>query len=288
MSSTIYAGEPKFGKVQAVKGISFAVYPGELLALLAPNGSGKTTTLSLMLGGRKPDRGEIRLFGLDPRQPQARLRVGVTPQETNFPWTLRVEEIIELVNGHFPQPLKVEELATRFDLSEIMHRQTGGLSGGQRRKLALALAFAGGPDIVFLDEPTVGLDVEVRMRLWQEVRKYLQGRGTVVLTTHYLEEAEALATRVLIMNKGQVIDEGSVEEIKGRVGLKHVRFRASHLPELADLAVLERAEDRYTGYVQDADALVRSLVQHNVDFHGLEILPATLEEAFLQMTGETK
>jgi ABC-2 type transport system ATP-binding protein len=198
---------------------------------------------------------------------------------------LKVGEIIALVQIHYPIPSPTKALLERFGLAGLEDRQVGGLSGGQKRRLAVALAFAGNPCVVFLDEPTVGLDVEARRELWQEIDAYRQNGGTVLLTTHYLEEAEVLASRVFILHKGQKVCEGSVEEIKAQAGLKRVRFAASSLPALPAVARVEQENGIYSLYTADPDALVRSLVQQNVDFNGLEVTSTTLEEAFLHMTG---
>ena len=187
----------RFDRVEALKGLSLEFFACDLLALLGPNGSGKTTAISLLLGLRKPNQGTARLFGKDPRLPQARQQVGATPQETDFPGTLQVGEILALVQAHYPVPSPTKDLLERFGLTGLESRQVGGLSGGQKRRLSVALAFAGNPRVVFLDEPTVGLDVEARRELWQEIQAYRQHGGTVLLTTHYLEEAETLASRVV-------------------------------------------------------------------------------------------
>ena len=275
----------RFAAVEALRGLSLSLFPGELLALLGPNGSGKTTAISLLLGLRKPDQGTARLFAEDPRLPHTRRHAGSTPQETNFPGTLKVGEIIALVQAHYAAPCPIQELLARFGLAGLEHRQVGGLSGGQKRKLSVALAFAGNPRVVFLDEPTVGLDVEARHELWREIQAYVKDGGTVLLTTHYLEEAEALASRVIIMNKGQKVSEGNVQDIKAQVSLKQVRFAASQLPELPGVARVQHENGVYTLYTADADAVVRSLVQQNSDFKDLEVVSANLEEAFLQVTG---
>src|SRR5581483_11629533 len=268
----------RFGKVEALKGISLQIFPGELLALLGPNGSGKTTTINILLGRRRADQGEVLLYGQDPRLPQARKQIGVTPQETDFPGTLKVKEILKLVQLHYPYPLSIQEVLERFGLAGLEERQTGGLSGGQKRRLALALAFIGNPGAVFLDEPTVGLDVEARRGIWQEMRAFVQKGGAILLTTHYLEEVEALASRVVIIDKGQCIGEGSVEEIKARVALKQVHFAASRLPELPGVVHVEQVNGKYILSTADADAVVRSLVQQEIDFQDLEVAPMKLED----------
>jgi ABC-2 type transport system ATP-binding protein len=210
----VLAGVSKsFRTTRALDGLDLAVEEGEILALLGPNGAGKTTAIRVLLGLRRPDAGSARLFGLDPTQADARRRVGCTPQETSFPGTLRVRELVDLVRAHYPAPLPYGELAARFDLDGLGRRQVGGLSGGERRRLACALAFAGDPDLVVLDEPSTGLDVESRRHLWQTIR---DERRTTLLTTHYLEEAAALATRVAVIHAGRIVATGSVAEISAR------------------------------------------------------------------------
>jgi ABC-2 type transport system ATP-binding protein len=206
----------RFGQTKALERVDVAVEAGEVLALLGPNGAGKSTALSILLGLRRPDEGRAEVFGVDPRRPSARVAVGVTPQESGFPPTLRVREILDLVRAHFPFPAAREELLERFDLAGVERRQTGGLSGGERRRLAVALAFAGDPAAVFLDEPTVGLDVAARRRVWAEIDQYSLDGGTVLLTTHHLEEAERLAARVVVLAQGRVVAEGTPTDVAER------------------------------------------------------------------------
>lgn len=275
-----------FGKVEALRGVSLEVRPSEVLALLGPNGAGKTTALSILLGLRRPDRGSVRLFGLDPGQTRARRAVGVTPQETAFPETLRVQEIVELVRAHYPHPQPGSALLRRFGLAGLERRQAGGLSGGQKRRLAVALAFAGNPRAVFLDEPTTGLDVQSRRQVWEAIRAYAFAGGTVLLTTHYLDEAEALASRVAVMSAGRLIVEGRVPEIKALAGIKRVRLRAGELPALPGVVRSVCEEGLWTLDVEDAGQVVETLVRRDVPLDGLEVLPVGLEEAFLLLTKE--
>jgi len=204
-----------FGDTLALDRVDLELRTGELLALLGPNGAGKTTALSILLGLRRPDSGRAELFGEDARRREARGAIGVTPQESGFPQMLRVSEILELVRAHYPSPVPVGELLGRFRLTHLARRQAGGLSGGERRLLSVALAFAGRPRALFLDEPTAGLDVEARRDVWRELRGFTAGGRTVLLTTHSLEEAEALASRVVLLARGRVVAEGSPAELAG-------------------------------------------------------------------------
>jgi ABC-2 type transport system ATP-binding protein len=200
--------EKRFGAVSALRGIALAIAPGEVVALLGPNGAGKTTLVSIVLGVRRPDVGTAELFGRDPRRWRSRVAVGTTPQEMSFPPTLRVSEVLEFGGAHFQAHTPVVELLRRFGLAEVADRQTGGLSGGERRRLAVALAFVGEPRLLVLDEPTAGLDVESRRDVWDTIRSYAAGGGTALLTTHSLEEAAALAGRVVVLAGGVVVADG--------------------------------------------------------------------------------
>jgi len=273
-----------YGSVEALRGIDLDVRPGELLAMLGPNGAGKTTAINIMLGLRRATEGEVRLFGGDPRDWRCRLRVGATPQNIGFPGELKVREVLELVRAHYPRPMTAEEAMARFGLEDVAGRRTSALSGGQRRRLAVALAFVGNPEVVFLDEPTTGLDVESRRSLWDATREFVSQGRTVVLTTHYLEEAEALASRVVVINEGKVVAEGRVDEIKAIVGVRRVRFEAPSLPALPEVVSVHQEGCTYTVYTKDSDALVRALVASGVSFANLEVLAVSLEEAFIAIT----
>jgi ABC-2 type transport system ATP-binding protein len=276
----------RFESVEALQGVNLALFPGEIVALLGPNGAGKTTALNVLLGRLRPDRGEARLFGDDPHKSEVRRWIGATPQEISFPPTLTIAEIIDLVRAHYPEPFACREVLERFGLAGLEQRQASGLSGGQRRRLAIALAFLGNPRAVFLDEPTTGLDVEARRELWQVVRTYARGGGSVLLTTHYLEEIEALADRVVVLHHGSVLIEGSIDAIKAQVGLKQIRFVAPDLPALPNVVRVVKENQRYCLYAIDADAVVRELVRQGCEFRDLEVLPTSLEDAFLILTGD--
>ena len=216
----------RFGSLAALDGVDLELRGGEVLALLGPNGAGKTTALSVLLGLRRPDEGRAELFGSDPRLPASRAIVGVTPQESSFPPTARVREIADLVGAHFAAPVATGELLDRFGLAECARRQVGGLSGGERRRLSVALAFVGRPLAVFLDEPTTGLDVESRRAVWSELRAFAASGGTILLSTHYLEEAEALASRIVLLARGRIATEGSPGHLAGAHGTLEDAFLA--------------------------------------------------------------
>ncbi|MEV0595907.1 ABC transporter ATP-binding protein [Nonomuraea cavernae] len=276
----------RYGDVVALDRVSLDIRAGELVGLLGPNGAGKTTLINLFVGLRRPTSGTVELFGDSPQNPLNRRNIGVTPQETGLPEVLRVGEIVDFVSAHFPDRVATPELLDRFGLGDLAKRQVGGLSGGQRRRLAVALAFAGRPKMVFLDEPTTGLDVEARRTLWDGIRSFHEEGGTVLLTSHYLEEIEALAQRVVVVGSGRVLADDTVQAVRDVVGVRRVSLVADTLPELPGVLGVEHADGRTHLVTTDPDRLVVELVRSGTPFSGLEIRPTTLEEAFLAITSE--
>jgi ABC-2 type transport system ATP-binding protein len=274
----------RYGATQALAGVDLTLRRGEVVALLGANGAGKTTAIAILLGLRRPDRGTAFLLGRSPRRLDVRRRVGAVPQAAGFPPTLTVREVLAFVTAHYPAPVAVPELLRRFELEEVAGRQCGGLSGGETRRLAVAAAFAGAPETVVLDEPTAGLDVHARLALWEEVRRFARDGGSVLLTTHYLDEAEALADRVVVLDHGRVVEEGPVAQVRARAGKKRVRL--SHRPKEALLAGVEEvaAGAGFECVVDDPERLLRRLVEAGASLAGLEVAPLGLEEAFLQLT----
>jgi ABC-type multidrug transport system ATPase subunit/membrane protease YdiL (CAAX protease family) len=203
----------RYGHVSALDGFSLTVAEAEIVALLGPNGAGKTTAVNLLLGLRRADSGLVELFGRDPRAWRARFDIGTTPQEMSFPPTLRVREIVEFARAHYPNARATADLLAQFGLEEVAVRQAGGISGGQRRRLALALAFAGSPRLAVLDEPTTGLDVEARRAVWAVLAEHARDGGAVLLTTHNLDEAEALADRIVVVSHGAVVAAGTPADL---------------------------------------------------------------------------
>ena len=278
--------EKKFGAVAALRGVSLAVGAGEVVALLGANGAGKTTAIEVLLGLRRPGRGEARLMGRPPRDLAARRRIGVTPQESAFPPNLRVREVIDFVRAHYEAPGATGDAIEGFGLAGVAERRTGGLSGGERRRLAVALAFVGRPVLMFLDEPTVGLDVMSRREIWRQARAYVAGGGTLLLTTHYLEEAEALASRIVLIDRGRIRFSGGVEDVRARLGVRRVAFRAAGLPPLPGLVEQRESEGRFELLVRDSDAVVRALAASGAGFADLSVTGVPLEDAVVALLEE--
>lgn len=205
----------RYGETVALNAIDLAIRPGELLALLGANGAGKTTAVRLLLGLAAPTSGEARVFGANPRDAASRTRVGAVLQVARVPETLRVREHIHLFSSYYPNPLPMAEVIEAAGLQGLENRKYGQLSGGQQKRVLFALAICGNPDLLILDEPTAGLDVEARRAIWKQVRAFIARGRSVLLTTHYLAEAEALANRVIVIHKGLVVAEGTPQEIKG-------------------------------------------------------------------------
>ena len=278
----------RYGGVTALAGLDFAVRPGEVVALLGPNGAGKTTAVQLLLGLGRPSSGEARLFGVDPRRTEARVRTGAMLQISKVPETLKVREHVRLISSYYPHPVPEREVMAAAGLDGIADRLFGRLSGGERQRVLFALALCGDPDLLFLDEPTVGLDVEARRAFWGVIgAKAAQGRS-VLLTTHYLEEADALAGRIVMIGRGRVLAEGTPAEIKARVAGRKIRCRTA-LP-LAEIAVLPGVRDaRRQGeltelFAAEAERVVFELLGRDPALSALEVRGADLEEAFLTLT----
>jgi ABC-2 type transport system ATP-binding protein len=296
----------RYGEVTALDGLSLAIEPGEVVALLGPNGAGKTTAVSLLLGLLGPDGGSARLFGQDPRSPAARMRAGAMLQISKVPETLTVGEHLELFASYYPAPLPLAEAVELAGLEGLEGRPYGKLSGGQKQRLLFALAVVGDPDLLFLDEPTVGLDVVSRRALWGRIRELVQRGRTVLLTTHYLEEAESLADRIVVIDRGRVIAEGTPAEIEAKAGNRRVRCRTSvPLGTIRGLPGVVRAERLHGdahGVADEsprpsqrgdlveilsgaAESVVRELLARDAHLRDLEVRGAGLEEAFLALTG---
>ncbi len=280
----------RFGNVQALDEISLEVRGGELLAVLGPNGAGKTTAISLLLGLNQPDRGTARLFGLPPQSIEARRRIGVMLQDAVLSPELRVEEQIDLVSAYYPDPLPLDDILDLTGTTPLRRRPYGKLSTGQKRQVQFAMAVAGGPNLLFLDEPTVGLDIQSREIVWNTLRGLLADDCSIVLTTHYLEEAEALADRVAVIAKGRLIATGTVNEMRALVVRKRISCQttlaAQDVAMWPDVQSVTRDQHGLRITASNAENVVRRLLAADDDLHGLEVQSAGLAEAFTELTQE--
>jgi ABC-2 type transport system ATP-binding protein len=277
-----------YGNIRALRGVDFQVRSGEVVALLGPNGAGKTTAVKLLLGLLQPNAGKARVFGGDPTNPENRMRTGAMLQVGRVPETLRVREHIDLFSSYYPKPMPPAEVLAAAGLEKLGDRKFGDLSGGQRQRVLFALAICGDPDLLFLDEPTAGLDVEARRMLWDEIRRMVSRGRTVLLTTHYLQEADELADRVAVINQGEIIAQGTPSEIKAKTAGKKIRCITSlSLSALCQIpGVTDAREDREAVELHGVavEPIVRELLQRDASLSGLEITSAGLEEAFLALT----
>lgn len=280
--------EKRYGSVSALSGVDLKIYPGEVLALLGPNGAGKTTLIRLLLGLASPTRGTVRLFGDDPRETASRRRVGAMLQVGRVPETMHVREHIDLFSSYYPHPLPLKEVLATAGLEDIQKRQFGELSGGQKQRVLFALAICGNPDLVFLDEPTVGLDIESRRNLWDQIRKLTARGKSVLLTTHYLEEADALANRIAVIHQGKIVAEGTPQQIKAKAAGKRIRCVTNLTEQALSLlsGVVSVRQDRTAFELQTnaAEETLRELLALDLELSELEVANAGIEDAFLALT----
>ncbi len=278
-----------FGSVQALRNVSIKVEAGEVVAFLGPNGAGKTTAISLMLGLRSPSSGSAKIFGANPREPKHRARVGVMLQESGVPGLLKVCELVQLFTRFYSQPLMVSRVLEMANLTEKANAIASTLSGGQKQRLYFALAVCGNPDVLFLDEPSVALDVESRRSFWQEIAGFAKTGKTVILTTHYLEEADALANRIVVINKGEIVAQGSPAQIKARVGGKNISFKLEgHQTKLLkNLPGVQRSSlvgETVNLYSFEPELVLREIFARDLKIANLSVVGAGLEEAFMEIT----
>lgn len=282
----------RFKDVVALDDVSIEARPGEVLAVLGPNGAGKTTAMNIMLGLAKPTSGTARLFGQRPQMASARMRVGTMLQISGVPETLTVTEHVRSFAVYYPNPLPIEQTIEIAGLGKVANRQFGKLSGGQKQRLFFALAMVGNPDLLFLDEPTTGLDLAARQDFWQHVRRFLSPENgeqrTVVLTTHNLEEADALADRIVVIQHGRVLIEGTPAEIKHQVSSSRIHIVTSldreTVHSLPGVASVERDGAALTILASSAEAVVKQLFTLDPELRNLEVGSASLAEAFLALT----
>jgi ABC-2 type transport system ATP-binding protein len=289
--ASLESATKNYGDIKALKNMTFCVPAGQVVALLGPNGAGKTTAVKLLLGLLQPTSGRARVFGGDPVNPENRMRTGAMLQVGRVPETLKVKEHIDLFSSYYPKPLPLEEVLAMAGLEKLRDRKFGDLSGGQRQRTLFALAICGDPDLLFLDEPTVGLDVEARRALWDGIRHLVNRGKTVLLTTHYLEEADALAHRITVINQGSIIAEGTPDEIKAKTSGKRIRCITSLDPatvaRIPGVIDVKRDREAVEIHAREAEPVVRALLAGDPTLSGLEITTAGLEEAFLALTQDS-
>ena len=279
------------GPVPAVRGVDVHVEPGETVALLGPNGAGKTTTVDMLLGLQQPDEGSVALFGGPPERAVQSGRIGAMLQAGGVLRDLTVRELLAMMAALFPRPLGVDETLKLAKLTELADRRTERLSGGETQRLRFAVALVSDPDLLVLDEPTVGMDVEARRAFWATVRE-LSGTGkTFLFATHYLEEADAYADRAVLMARGRVVADGPTTEIKALVGSRTIRATLDGVPieALERLPAVTRAERHGEAVLlssSDSDQTLRAFLDAYPQASDIEVRGAGLEEAFVQLTAD--
>ncbi|MGE7828437.1 ABC transporter ATP-binding protein [Paenibacillus sp. NPDC093718] len=282
-----------FGSKKAVNQVSFTIEKGSITAILGPNGAGKSTAISMMLGLKDASQGEVLLFGRSPKDLKVRERIGAMLQEVSVMDGLRTREIINLIRGYYPSPLTLNEIASLSGLTaEELNKWAVKMSGGQKRKLSFALAIAGNPELLFFDEPTVGLDTSARRLFWQTVRKLADQGKTILFTTHYLQEADDMADRILLFHQGQVAADGTPEAIKAKLTRRSVSFivDADHqqvkelLHEVPGVTDVHEHNGRLNAVTDDTDTALAALFRSGLAVRDIRIDQGSLDEAFDQLT----
>jgi ABC-2 type transport system ATP-binding protein len=277
-----------FGSVRAVNGIDLEIWRGETVALLGPNGAGKTTTMSMLLGLLTPTSGSVEVFGMSPTRAIAQSKIGAMLQEGKLMPGVRVGEFLDFARSLHPNPIPRGKLLDLADLGSLEKRRVDRLSGGQTQRVRFAMAIAGNPALLLLDEPTAAMDVEARRAFWASMHAYAAEGHTILFATHYLEEAEMSASRLVIIARGQVIADGTVPEIQARYGEPRVTFTlrgetSTGFEALPGVQQYEVVGERVTLRTRDADATVRALVGSAIPWQALEVKSNNLEETFLKL-----
>ncbi|MBC6462305.1 ATP-binding cassette domain-containing protein [Actinomadura sp. HBU206391] len=279
-----------YGPIRAVDGVSLTIPRGQVVALLGPNGAGKSTTINMLLGLTPPDEGTVEVFGGPPDRAVRAGLIGAMPQEARLIPRVRVRELIGFIRRTYPAPEPVTEILATARIADLADRWVDRLSGGQAQRVRFAMALAGGPDLIVLDEPTAALDVESRRELWASMHAYAERGKTVLFSTHYLEEADDNADRVVVIDHGRVVADGTSAEIKRRVGGRVVSFGLGEVPvagldRLPGVVAVEIGGGRARLRSNDSDATVRALARDHL-IRDLEVTGAGLEAAFLALTAE--
>ena len=277
----------RFGATVALGGVSLRIQRGEVVALLGPNGAGKTTLVSLILGLRRPTTGAVTMFGLHPQDRRARTRTGVMLQQSGLPNHLRVREVVDQFRSYYPKPLERDRALEIAGLREKAGAMLITLSGGQLQRLYFALAICADPEALFLDEPTVGLDVESRRQFWNHLRGFIRSGKTLLMTTHYLEEADAIADRIIVIDRGRLVADAPPRELKARVRDKRVAFDTDgeFEPHGLPLTSVVVHNGRVELLTAEPEAVLRAVFARGTVVRNLEVVGATLEEAVVGLTG---
>lgn len=290
MNAIVFSNAAKsYGSVQAVRPLDLTIGTGQAVALLGPNGAGKSTTIGMLLGLTRPDSGQIQVFAGSPDDAVAAGRVGAMLQEGALVPGLTVRELVDFVRRLYPDPLPLDEALRIAGLTDLAGRRADRLSGGQAQRVRFAIAISGAPRLLVLDEPTAAMDVESRRAFWASMRAYAAGGRTILFATHYLEEADENADRVIVLARGQVVADGTAADVKKRAGGRTVRFTlgeqsASGLDRLAGVTEVEIHGAAALLRTADADATARALFQTELVVRDLEVKGADLEDAFLDLT----
>ncbi|UPK44176.1 ABC transporter ATP-binding protein [Paenibacillus pabuli] len=302
----------RYGNKEAVNNISLEINRGSVVAILGPNGAGKTTTMKMMLGLSSATSGLVTVLDQKPNHTQVRQKIGVMLQDVSVMDGLTVREIIRMVRSYYPAPLHADHIEKLTGLPPAdLNKRAEKLSGGQKRSLNFALAMAGNPDILFFDEPTVGLDSETRKYFWEQVRKLAQEGKTVIFTTHYLQEADAAADRIILFNRGTIVADGTPEKIKAGITMRTVSFSTVHrsmldngsasnkevvakadiralIEKLPDVDRIEYHNDHYILHSKNTDALIRHIIELQLPVHDIRIETGQLDEAYASLTKTVK
>ena len=284
-----------FQQKTAVNHINFSINKGEIVAILGPNGAGKTTTISMILGLLKPSTGNIHIFEQHPKNKNVREKIGVMMQEVSMMPGLKVHEILTLIRNYYPSPLSLDELIEITGLTEQdLKTQAEKLSGGQKRRVSFALALAGNPDLIIFDEPTVGMDISSRNRFWQTIRSLAKQGKTILFSTHYLQEADDAAERILLFNDGRIVADGTPSEIKSKITNQTVSFilepdvSFETLYQYPEIKHINRNNGRVYVHSTNADKVLAILFQEKLGAHDIQIERGKLEAAFEQLTSTNK
>jgi ABC-2 type transport system ATP-binding protein len=280
-----------YGSLKAVDGLSLELRGGEAVALLGPNGAGKSTSLDMLLALRKPTSGKITMFGSDPYHAVKSGRVGAMLQSGGLMPEVTVRELVTLVSGFHPRPVPPETIMKRAGITEIAEQRVDRLSGGQTQRVRFALAIAGESELIVLDEPTTAMDVESRQLFWANMKAEAAEGRTVLFATHYLEEADHAADRILVINRGRLLADGTPEEIKQRAGARRLSFRLDRVDEpfllgLPGLVNLEVRGNQVYVQATDSDAALYAVLDAGYRPREIEVTSLGLEQAFLAITSE--